>query len=310
MANGKSTFSVLSLVISAATLILILYFIFTIPGGNRVDDYKIEKNLAGELTDNNLYKAAIEEYNKIAADRDLDSRMRANINYLMAKLYFENLNDYENAAAHYVMARSLDPQGSFFDEAGKNLIFCLERMGRLVDAKRELDKTVNIDSIYTANKGGTMVAKIGGVPVFLSEIEKEIQSLPPEMQKQYLGKQGKQAFLNQYIGLELMYRAAIREGLQSNPDIIKKEKEIERQLLIEKYATEKVMPTADIDSTDVRNFYIANKKERYGDKSFDEIKTQVLFDYQQGKAQKAFSDYVSKLAAVEKVQIFEENIKY
>ena len=64
-------------------------------------------------------------------------------------------------------------------------------MGRIMDAKRELDKSVNIDSIYTANEGETLVAKIGDVPIFLSEIENEIQKLPQEAQMQFIGAAGK-----------------------------------------------------------------------------------------------------------------------
>jgi hypothetical protein len=124
-----------------------------------------------------------------------------------------------------------------------------------------------------------------------------------------MGKEGKREFLTQYVGLELMYQAAIREGFENDPEIIKEKKELEKQLLVQKYIMNNVLPEVNIDTSDVRNFYLANKSIKYGDKSYDEIKTQVLFDYQQEKAQHAFSEYVSKLAAVEKVQIFEENVK-
>jgi hypothetical protein len=309
MANGKSVFSLISLVVSLGTFALVLYLILSPARNGGRDDFVVEKKLAGELADNNLYAASIDEYKKILANRSLDNETRANINYIIAKMYFENLVDYENAAAHYIRARSLNEQGSFYSEAGRNLIASLERMGRMVDAKRELDRTVNIDSIYAANEGETVAARIGDVPIFLSEIDREIQSLPTEAQKQFLDKEGKRAFVNQYIGLELMHRAALREGFESDPDIINRKEMLEKQLLIEKYMMEKVLPQVDADTSDIRNFYIANKKDKYGDKSYDEVKTQVFFDYQQEKAQKAFADYVTKLSAVEKVQIFEEKIK-
>jgi tetratricopeptide (TPR) repeat protein len=307
--GNKSTISLVSLIVSAATLGLVLYIIIATPGDAQKKDYRIEKNLAGELADNNLYAASIDEYRKILDDPGLDGETRANINYMIAKTYFENLFDYENAAAHYIRARSLNPEAGFYDEAGKSLIACLEKMGRMIDAKRELDKTVNIDSVYAAHEGETVVAKIGQVPVFLSEIDNEIQNLPPEAQKRFLGREGKVAFLNQYVGLELMHRAAVREGFNDDADIISKKQALERQLLIEKYIIENVMPQIDIDTSDVRNYYLAHKEEKYGDKSYDEVSTQVLLDYQQEKAQKAFSDYVARLSAVEKVQMFEENVR-
>ncbi|PKK84805.1 MAG: hypothetical protein CVT49_01225 [candidate division Zixibacteria bacterium HGW-Zixibacteria-1] len=308
MANGKSS-AIIILLVSVITLCLVAYMVFISSSNGSGSDYRTEKNLAGELADNNLYQAAIDEYNTILTDRALDPETRANINYLIAKIYFDNLRDYENAAAHYVKARSLNQDGSFYAEAGKNLVASLEKMGRIVDAKRELDKSTNIDSVYAGHEGDKMVAKIGDVPIFLSQLNEEIQTLPTEAQKQFVGKEGKRLFLNQYIGMELMYRAAIREGMENDPDIAKKKEMLEKQLLIEKYAVEKVMPQINIDTTDMKNYYKANKDGKFEGKPYDEVKAQVLMSYQQEKAQQAFGEYVAKLSAAENVKIFEENVK-
>ena len=226
-----------------------------------------------------------------------------------AEIYFDNIRDYENAAAYYVKARSLNPEGSFYNEAGKNLVTSLEKLGRIVDAKRELDKSTNIDSTYAAHEGDKMVAKIGEVPIFLSQLNEEIQNLPSDMQKQFAGKEGKRQFLNQFIGMELMYRAAIREGMEGDPEIVKKKEMLEKQLLIEKYAVEKVMPQINIDTADMKNYYTANKDGKFEGKPYDEVQAQVLMSYQQEKAQQAFGEYVAKLSAAENVKIFEENVR-
>jgi tetratricopeptide (TPR) repeat protein len=309
MANGKSSISIISLIISLLTLVLVAYLIFVPKGGKAENQYEVEKKLAGELADNNLYKAAVAEYEKILDDPNVDIETRANINYLIGKIYFTNLFDYEQAASHYVMARSLNPDGSFYNEAGKNLITSLEKMGHMVDAKRELDKAVDIDSVYAAHKGETTVAKIGDMPIFLSDLDEAIQKLPAEAQKQYVTPEGKKEFLTQYVGRELMYRAAVREGYENDPEIEKEKKDLEEQLLVQKYITDKVMPEVNIDPSDVQNYYEANKKYKYDNKAYDDVKTQVLFDYRQEKAKQAITDYVNKLAAVEKVQLFDENVK-
>ncbi|MEW5923893.1 MAG: hypothetical protein AB1746_07895 [Candidatus Zixiibacteriota bacterium] len=309
MANEKSSLSIITLVLTFLIFSLLVYLAFFQSGNGSKSDYSKEKNLAGELTDNNLYKAAIAEYEDILDDHSLDTETRANLNYLIAKIYFDDIRDYENAAAYYVKARALNPQGSFYTEAGKNLVASLEKMGRIVDAKRELDKSTNVDSVYAAHEGDKMVAKIGDVPVFLSQLNDEIQNLPPDMQKQFAGKEGKQQFLKQYVGMELMYRAAIREGMEADPEIARKKEMLEKQLLIEKYAVEKVMPQINIDTADMKNYYEANKKSKFEGKPYDEVKTQVLMSYQQEKAQQAFGEYVAKLSAAENVRLFEENIK-
>ena len=85
------------------------------------------KRLAGELRDNKLYNAAVEEYLKILEFKSIDNKTRANINYLIGKIYYENLKDYEQAASYYIRAKGLDPDGSFQNEASKNLIASLEK---------------------------------------------------------------------------------------------------------------------------------------------------------------------------------------
>ncbi len=305
--KGNGLLSWVSLVISIATLVLVGYALYGRTGGDK--DYKTEKSLAGELADNNLFKASVDEYKKILNDRTIDPVAAANVNYLIGKTYFENMSDYENAAAYYVRARALNPKGSFYDEAGKNLITCLEKMGRMVDAKRELDRAVNLDSVKASEKGETVLARVGETPIFLTDLNEAIQSLPPEMQKKYLDRSGKIEMLNQMVGMELMYKAAIREGYDREPDIARKRKQIEKQLLVEKYLVDKALPQVNIDTVDVRNYYLANRKDKYGDKAYDEVKATVMMDYQKGKSQKVFADYISKLAALEKVQVFEENVR-
>jgi len=175
-------------------------------------------------------------------------------------------------------------------------------------AKRELDKTVNIDSIYTEHEGETVIAKIGDKPVFMSDIEENIQNLPPQMQEKFLSRESKLEALNGYIGVELIYRAAVREGYISNPEIVKLSERITKQAVVDSYLQEKVMKNVTIDDNDLHNYYLANKDDKYNGKEFEDVNEQVYRDYQAEKTRQAFQDYVNKLAAVENVQIFEEKI--
>jgi len=308
MANSKSILPLFSLIVSLTTLGVVLYF-FLFSGGHNTVDHTMQKNLAGELSDNNLHKAAIEEYNEILKDNNLDYQARSNIHYMTAKIYFKDLQDYENAAAYYIRARTLNPDGSFYLEAGKNLITCMERMGRVIDAKRALDKTVNIDSVYAEHEGDTQVAKIGDMPIFLSELDDRIQKLPPEIQKEHANKQGKLMILNDYVGMELVYRAAVRDGLDTDPEIEKARADMIKQLVVEKYVADKIAPQSEPDSSDLYNYYLAKKDDKYEGKEYGEIQQRVYMEYQQEKFRKAFSEYVSSLAEYEKVKIFEENIR-
>ncbi len=268
---------------------------------------EIRKNLAGELHDNKLYGAAIEEYKKILETSGIEVNEQANLNYLMARIYFEDLQEYEQAAACYLRAKTLHPDASFSGEASRNLVTSLERMGRLIDAKRQLDEMTEIDAAPRP-KGDVAVARIGGVPVWLSDVEEQIQALPPEIQKRFQNVEAKREFARQYIGTELLYRAAIRENLGENPEIKKRERLIHKNLLVEKYLLEKVIPAIKIDSLDVKNFYKA-EKDRYNNKPYDSVRAQVFLDYQTEKTQAAYGEYIAKLAAIEIVEFLDQNIR-
>lgn len=289
-------------------LLLMLVVASCQSSGDSAELVERHKKLAGELRDTKLYQAAIEEYQKILAHENIDLRTRANINYLIGKIYYENLADYRQAAAYYIRARTLDPEGSFIDEASKNLIAALEKSGQVLDARRELGAITDIDQPERV-EGDVMVAKIGDDPVWLSQLEAEIQTLPIDVQRQLSAPGDKADFLQQYIGMELMYRAAVRENYDEDPEILKQQQQYHRQLLINKYVLDKVMPEVRIDTMDVRNFYEARKGSEYNGAPYDSVKAQVFIDYQNQKAQQAFSEYIEQLADKERVQVFDENIK-
>ncbi|MEW6050575.1 MAG: hypothetical protein AB1644_05880 [Candidatus Zixiibacteriota bacterium] len=266
------------------------------------------KKIAGELRDNKLYTAAIEEYTALLDGDDLDNKQRGTISYLIGRVYFEDLKDFSSAAAYFVRAREYDPQGSYNDEASRNLVACFEKMGHLADAKRELNATTSVDAA-PHQSGDVEVARIDGTPIWKSEVERQLQSLPPKAQQQFLSTEGKRQFVRQYVGIELMYRAAVREGYDRDPNIQQKRDELLKSLVVDKYVVDKVIPEVHIDTADVRNFYLANKSSRYQGAPYDSVKAQVFLDYQSEKAQTAFNDYIGRLAAGEKVEFLDQNVK-
>lgn len=309
MSQKGSVISVISFMVSLATLALI---IFMVTGDNLGDDSansETAKELAGELADNNLYRASIEEYRQVLVDETIDNDTRANVNYLIGKTYYDNLKDYENAAAYMVRARTLNPNGSFYNEAGRMLVESLEKMGRMLDARRELDREVNIDSVKAANEGKTMVAKINDLPIYLDDVEEQIQLLPAEMQQKFGGRDNKLQAVQNYIGEKLIYRAAVREGFDRDPEVLKMTDMMGQQIVVDKFVSQKILGDIKIDQSDIRNFYEANKDDMFGGKPFSDVRQDVIQAYQKAKAGEAFKNYVGKLMKAENVQIFESKIK-
>jgi tetratricopeptide (TPR) repeat protein len=303
--STRKCFINLALVLAVGIGALVLY---GCGSGNGLTEEEIDlhKQLAGELRDNKLYHAAIEEYSMLLSNPELPRDERANINYLIGRIYYEDLNDYRNAAAHYMRARAMNPEGSFMNEASRNLVASLQKIGNIVDAKRELNQATDIDR-QPASDSDRVVARIGEEPVYRSEIERAISRLSPETQKQLLTPEAKSNFVRQYVGRELLYRAATREGYQSDPEIVRQSEELTRQLVVEKFVTDKVMPKINVDTLDVRTYYKAHEDDRYDDQPYDSVKAQVFLDYQQEKAQAAYMDYINTLARTENVVFLDQN---
>jgi tetratricopeptide (TPR) repeat protein len=274
-------------------------------GGINVDQ---TKKVAGELRDNKLFAAAIDEYRKLLEQGELSDPEKGNISYLIGKIYFEDQRDYENAAAYYVRAKEYDINGAYISEASQNLVACLEKMGHLIDAKRELNVAANVDK-PTNIPGDVAVAKVGARTIWRSEIEKQIQQLPDEAQKQLMSVDARKNFLRQYVGVELMHQAAMREGYDKDPEILRREEQMTKNLLVQKYVADKVMPAVKIDTADVRNYYAANKSQRYRGLPYDSVRVQVFMDYQNDKMEAAYGDYINKLAAAEQVEFLDNNIR-
>lgn len=277
-------------------------------GGAPTVDIDRHKAIAGELRDNKLYDAAVAEYLQVLERPGLSSADRGTLNYLIARVYYEDLQDYKKAAAYYIRARSLDPEGSYIDEANRKLVASLEKIGQVVDATRQLRQATDID-VGAKKSGDTIVARVGDEDIYMSEVERYMQSLPPDVQKQLASPEARRKFVRQYAAMELMYRAALREGYDQDPEILEQKRLMMRQAIIDKYVADKVMPEVSIDSLDIRNFYMANKDSRYDGAPLDSVRPQVFMDYQTEKAEAAFGKYIDKLARAERLEILDQNIR-
>lgn len=295
------------LVMAAATLAGVILIYGALSGQSDTATIEQSKKLAGELADNNLPTAAIEEYRRILDRGDLDDQAKGAVCYLIGKTYFEDIGDYENAAAYYVRARSLNPNASYSNEAGKNLIAALEKMGRRLDARRELDRQTSLIP-DVGQTPGKIVAKVGGRDITLAEFNEAVRMLPQEMQDKLTGPEEKRKILDQIVGRELIYNAAMREGFDRDPAVLRDLKSLEKDYLTQYFIRQKVAPTINPDAAELEMYFKANK-EKYGGKELADVRDQVTQDYILYKGQKAIGDYVNRLMQAEKVQVFEENLR-
>lgn len=296
------------LIMVGILLIISALIYFQVRGASEAKlDLPRQQELASDLLDAKLYTQAVAEYQRLLNLSGLDKKKQANINYIIGNIYLNELNDYENAAAKFVTAKFLDPGGELKDKINKNLVICYERMGRSLEAQKALDRSTNLEETGTEKKGGVVVARIGDREITMTELEDEIEKLPPSVQTQFKDKAGKIKFLQNYISSELLYHTAIRKGLDQDKDVQEGVLQMQKQMMINKLLIQEIPQDIPVSENDINLYYQAHKEE-FKDKKPDEVKLQIEPELKKMKQQEAYGNLVSRMMEAEKVRIFDDQL--
>jgi tetratricopeptide (TPR) repeat protein len=267
--------------------------------------YSQQQDLAAELVDGKLYAQAVIEYEKLLDLGGLDKRKQANINYIIGNIYLNNLRDYENAAARFIRAKLLDPESDLKDKINQGLVICYERMGRSLEAQKQLERSTDLDQTGSPKKGGATVARIGDREITMTELEEQIEMLPSSVQTQFKGKEGKLKFLQGYIGSELLYHMALRRGLDKDKEVQEGITQFTKQMMINKVLEEEIPADFEITESEIKLYYDAHQAE-FADKKMEEVRSQIETELKKMKQQEAYNKLVNKLTEAEKVKIFDD----
>ena len=276
-------------------------------------------NLAHTFYNNQLFEAAIHEYETYLTTNSLDAHKRANIIFQIANIYFERLNDYEKALENYLRIKYLYPESDLQGEVGKKIVDCLERLERSQDAQRLLEKETALkpEEVEQSRPGET-VAKIGDRKITQGDIDFEISQLPPYLQSQFETKEKKLAFLRQVVAEALLYDSAKRMNLDKDKEIIEGTFRAKKQLMAQKVLQDELKKMIDIKQADIELYYKANRdkyveKDEQGkvvrQKSFQECAKEVAQDMFMEKQQAAYQQLIDRLMKAENVTLYEKRLK-
>jgi tetratricopeptide (TPR) repeat protein len=281
------------------------------------EDKKI--NLAHTFLNNELFEAAIQEYEEYLAEYSISNTKRANIYYQIANIYFERLNDYNKALENYLRIKYLFPESELQSEIGKRIVNCLERLERSQDAQRILEKETALKPDQVAeSKPGEVLAIVGDKKITQGDLDFEIGQMPTYLKSQFSTREQKLAFLRQYIAESLLYDSAKRKNLDQDKDVIEGTFRTKKQLMAQKILQEEIQKMVDIQQTDIELYYKANK-EKYVEKneegkvtrqkSFQESTQEVAQDLILERQQEAYQKLIERLMKAEKVTIYESRLK-
>jgi tetratricopeptide (TPR) repeat protein len=276
------------------------------------------REYAGDLVNRELFTQAIEQYKFYLDSFSIQPRERANVNYIVANLYFDRLKDYENALAYYLKIKHYYPDSPLMDQVNKRIIACLERLERSADAQQVLDEAVQLDQEKVhKSRPGAVVAKIGDREITSGDLNFEINQLPPSVREQISSPQKKIDFLREFVATELMYDTAKRAGLDKDPEVIEGAFQSKKMLMVSKLLKERVGAKIHIDQNDIQLYWDANK-EKYAEKNddgeivkqptLDQVKDQVYQDLYGREYTKAYQDLINRMVQAENVQFYTDRV--
>jgi hypothetical protein len=124
-------------------------------------------------------------------------------------------------------------------------------------------------------------------------------------------------YLEQYVADELLWRKAIRLEYDQDPEVLRQQQALFKQLVVSRFAEQEVLRGIEVDEADLRNHFEANRgrfepsgKQGEGapELRFEEVRPAVERDYRRMKMQSAYQDLIDSELAAQEVQLSPEKM--
>ena len=228
------------------------------PEKNNNNDYF--RKVGNSLHAAGIAEGAIKSYETYLLNSNIEYSKESKMRYIVGTLY-EEIGQYENALTQYYLSKELDLKSS--NDSAKRIVAILEKMGKHHSAKQTLTEMTALNGKKESiKKGGVVIAKIEGRPIYLHQVNNAFDKLPSYYKKQFDGKEGKIRFTQKFVAEELLAIKAKKLNYENDSEIRKKLEEIKKQLLVQKLLEQEISSKVKVSKNDLDNYYKVNK-ERY-----------------------------------------------
>ena len=260
---------------------------------------KIQR-LAAAYLQQELYADASTAYWKLILEDKVADDKKAKILYKIGNLHIDHTKDYSEALKAFTAIQIFNPNEKFGGKLDQKIVQCLENLGRSVDAKQQISKSVSLNDAGADQ--ASVIAVVDGKQITLEEVENMYGKLPGDVNQ-------KRQLVQSYVGSILVAKAARRKGLDKDPEVLKQTALMKDQILIQANLQEQFKDLKP-DPLDLENFFNANKAN-YGDSTvkFEDVKDKVVANYMQQKQASMVNTYIQDLLRAENVKLHLEKIK-
>jgi peptidyl-prolyl cis-trans isomerase C len=110
-------------------------------------------------------------------------------------------------------------------------------------------------------KKGPYLAKVGDTVITQADFEREMKGLPEFVQKMFEGINGKEKFLDELIKRELLYKEALKKGLDKDSEYLKKVEDFRKITLVGLLLQKDIESKVKVSDQEVKDYYEKNKEK-------------------------------------------------
>ena len=245
------------------------------------------KQLASKLAQRNLYLRAAKVWKDYLAAGKLADNERARILFQIGTL-LQKGNLYDEAIEYFYRSEGAAQLTDLEPQISAHIKDCFEKLGKFSAMRYELMDRTNLTSAPPA--GAKIVAEIGAEKMteadldglIENDIEDQLEPMAPfmtpeqfseqkkKMLEQYKNPKAKLQYLQGWLAQEVLYRQALEEDLEQDPDAKKLIDHLTRSALSQLVMNRELASKINITESDVQTYYTANK-----DKFIEPPKAQI-----------------------------------
>ena len=275
------------------------------------------RQVAAKLQAAGVLDEAAMQYERYLALGEPATEEWAGIAITLGNHYLE-AGRYHSALRWYYEAETVGGSELHPELAGK-IVHTLERLGKPFAAQAALSSSSGpADDKAQRSADDPVVARIGEDEIRRSDIERALETMPPEFRAQLESPEGRARFLEQYVADELLWRKATKLELDRDPQILRQHQALLKQLVVSRFAEQEVLGRIEVDEADLKNHFNANPErfvpppkpgEEPSQPSFEEVRSAVELDYRRMKLQSAYRSLLDSEMATQEVELLPENLE-
>ncbi|MGC9314152.1 MAG: hypothetical protein ACP5G4_00835 [bacterium] len=275
--------------------------------GSPKPPYETAKAHAVTLVNNELYEQAYDQLDYIVNNYRLGKNEAGSILHQMGEIAAKHLRNPRLALSAYYKLKDYYPDHHLADQIERDIIEQLDKTGKRSQAQRLLEKSIALGQPASEVEPTKIIAKIGDRAISIDEIEEAISQLPPDLAGQFSEKQAKIKFARSYVGQQLMFEAALREGYDNRPEVIDRMESARKDVLANEYFKDNVANRVDVNPTDIEIYYEQHKSQ-FGGAPLDEVRGQVAEAARLEKMGRLQGKLLEDLLETQDVQFYPENM--